>query len=1200
MMDLASLGFSVDSSGMDRGAASMSRMSGAAKQVTASVAAAEAAMGRVSQKSSAVAQANDNASRSATGLAAAISRITVAENNMGSANYAARAADIAAYGTELDRLRAKYNPLFRTIQAYRAEVAEVRSAHRVGALSANEMAAAISRARQAALGTIGALKAQGAAAVDAATAMRTAASAMNTRPMMSSASTFNTANVAAQFQDIAVTSAMMQNPLQIALQQGTQLAAVFGPMGAGGALRTFGAALTSILSPVSLLIIGITGASAAAIQMVDWAQAGAGAMRGLATVIETVGDEALVAGGVLALAFGPSILGAVKGLTLAIGTGLVGALKAVAVLAAANPFGAMAIGIAAVVTAAYTFRDDIARILGSDVVNAAKRAANALIGAFVTAFDTTKIVWDRLPDVFGDLGWLAAERFLNNLTAGFRGAANLSSSLIGRLGLDLGRVGEFDFSGRLSAPGADLSDELARIADLNGQTDWIGKWGQSTSSALGGAAESLRALADGIASTAGGMNSAASQAKSLEAAYERIVQGARDHVAGQEMEARALGMSAAEANRLRYTMELLNSARDAGITLTREQTEALTSEAARMSAADEALRLAESAMEARNSYSELVRGAHEHIAAQQVHIKTLGMTAEAAATLRHEYDLFLAAMEQGIALTPQQTGQLRDLASAMGAADAAASEADRAAKLASENMEFARGATRGFLGDLVSGLREGKSAAEAFASALQNLANKITDRLLDRVVDMLFPADSGRTASSSISPASWLGGVGSSVSAAPATDAAQVAASVALAGRYESPSTSTTSGGVLATASKFLGQTETANNSSLRSFLAGAGINIDPQQTAWCAAFADAVLATEGLPTMGSLRAQDFLRYGTGTETPQPGDLAVFDRGGGAGHVGFFSGFTDDGRIRVIGGNQGGAAMGGGGVTEAVYGTDNLLGFRSVGDPMQGQAAQAAAQANQQLAQAAQAASAALNQIGQGSAAPVAVNDNGLGVATGPVASPMSASVMESMQSIEGTASTFAGGFQSVLGNLVNGLGGIGQGFIGQFGSVLQAIISSLSGLGGGGGGGVMSLFGGLFGGLFADGAAFAHGNVVPFASGGVTTGATYFPMSGGRTGVMGEAGPEGILPLKRGPSGRLGVEMYGGGGAHIIERERVVVVGGQVQQDGRLRALIESVSEPISREHANNVRRDVPSISRASRREGELRKTRTLRGRSI
>lgn len=70
----------------------------------------------------------------------------------------------------------------------------------------------------------------------------------------------------------------------------------------------------------------------------------------------------------------------------------------------------------------------------------------------------------------------------------------------------------------------------------------------------------------------------------------------------------------------------------------------------------------------------------------------------------------------------------------------------------------------------------------------------------------------------------------------------------------------------------------------------------------------------------------------------------------------------------------------------------------------------------------------------------------------------------------------------------------------------------------------------GALGGFFADGAAFNNGSVVPFANGGVVSSATMFPMSGGQTGVMGEAGPEAIMPLTRGPDGSLGVKAQGGG----------------------------------------------------------------------
>ncbi len=76
------------------------------------------------------------------------------------------------------------------------------------------------------------------------------------------------------------------------------------------------------------------------------------------------------------------------------------------------------------------------------------------------------------------------------------------------------------------------------------------------------------------------------------------------------------------------------------------------------------------------------------------------------------------------------------------------------------------------------------------------------------------------------------------------------------------------------------------------------------------------------------------------------------------------------------------------------------------------------------------------------------------------------------------------------------------------------------------------SLFSGLIGGLagilpFAKGGV--PGQVVPFASGGVVSAPSYFPM-GRNLGLMGEAGPEAILPLQRSSDGRLGVAATGGG----------------------------------------------------------------------
>ena len=61
----------------------------------------------------------------------------------------------------------------------------------------------------------------------------------------------------------------------------------------------------------------------------------------------------------------------------------------------------------------------------------------------------------------------------------------------------------------------------------------------------------------------------------------------------------------------------------------------------------------------------------------------------------------------------------------------------------------------------------------------------------------------------------------------------------------------------------------------------------------------------------------------------------------------------------------------------------------------------------------------------------------------------------------------------------------------------------------------------------FAKGGVVAGGRVTPFASGGVVATPTYFPMRGD-LGLMGERGAEAIMPLARGPDGRLGVRTGG------------------------------------------------------------------------
>ena len=108
-----------------------------------------------------------------------------------------------------------------------------------------------------------------------------------------------------------------------------------------------------------------------------------------------------------------------------------------------------------------------------------------------------------------------------------------------------------------------------------------------------------------------------------------------------------------------------------------------------------------------------------------------------------------------------------------------------------------------------------------------------------------------------------------------------------------------------------------------------------------------------------------------------------------------------------------------------------------------------------------------------------------------------------------------------------------------------------------------------LVGGLFANGGAFSQGQpITAFADGGVLTKPTFFGMSGGRMGVAGEAGYEGILPLRRGPGGRLGVEAYGAGGGGGVT---INVAGGMTR--GEVMAAIQLAAQATEAKVMGNLR---------------------------
>lgn len=117
----------------------------------------------------------------------------------------------------------------------------------------------------------------------------------------------------------------------------------------------------------------------------------------------------------------------------------------------------------------------------------------------------------------------------------------------------------------------------------------------------------------------------------------------------------------------------------------------------------------------------------------------------------------------------------------------------------------------------------------------------------------------------------------------------------------------------------------------------------------------------------------------------------------------------------------------------------------------------------------------------------------------------------------------FGGGkLGDVLRNLARDIAS--QAFHAALSPVRSALGTGLSGL-------ASSLIG-AFG--FANGGAFSAGRVRPFAKGGIVNAPTLFPMRKGM-GLMGEAGPEAVMPLARGPDGRLGVTAAVGGSSPVV-----------------------------------------------------------------
>lgn len=144
---------------------------------------------------------------------------------------------LADQGKELDRLRAKYSPLFAAQQKYLAELKDIKAAHAVGALSAEEMANALQRTKASFAGTVASIKGTHKPLAEVAAASRLTSTQM--------------LNLSRQGNDVITMFALGAAPMQIFASQAGQVydALEQGPNGIKGSLSAIGASIASMINP---------------------------------------------------------------------------------------------------------------------------------------------------------------------------------------------------------------------------------------------------------------------------------------------------------------------------------------------------------------------------------------------------------------------------------------------------------------------------------------------------------------------------------------------------------------------------------------------------------------------------------------------------------------------------------------------------------------------------------------------------------------------------------------------------------------------------------------------------------------------------------------------------------------------------------------------------------------------------------------
>ena len=781
---------------------------------------------------------------------------------------------LADQGKELDRLRAKYSPLFNTINNYKTAVADIRRAHAVGAISANEMAAAISKERQAALASTAAIKGRNAALSDAPTGRSGGPSPY-------------TSNIAAQFQDIGVTAFGGMSPLQIALQQGTQLSAVFNDLkrdgqGVGAALVS---AFASVVSPVSLVTIGLVAGSAALLQY--FTSLGGGAEEAK----DVLKDHAALISRIKG-AYGEASEGleeytreSRKIVDQATTDKIKDYRKSIADVAQELRAGLTKLEPRDFKGATFTIGEVVSSL---KMLEAGIKSGNPDLQAFVeklieienqsgTPENIRKILSELRSTAGAGVEAQRALKPLEDTIDGVGAAAARQARQISGLTKALGDLADI---AKPSLSDAEKVEEAYRRAISNSSNredrddafrarqDALDRLDRQDPTVVNSdgrtvAVPTPTARPNRELEFLPGEESAGKKqetaAEKLKNAYRDLMKSADDRLGQMQQEIELLGKFGVEAEAARFKLDLLQASEDKGRSLSEEQRKEL----------------------------------EKKVALYRQYAETLAKAKLSQDLLDERRFKSLSKTDQAVFESLRQYGLPTDLNS---------EEANKIRQAVQTN-DMSDG-IKSFFTDFSSALQQnGGDIGEAFATSIKNAAmnamNKALDDLFSKLAEGLASA--------------FFGGGKSGTSGVPGLDLG-VVGSVFSGGASTSSRSVSSTGNAVDLASKLIGANENTSTSQINSFLKAGGVDINAAQTKWCAAFVNSSLEQIGVKGSGSLTANSFQNWGSQIDLSDvmKGDVLLQTRGLGAnqagGHVGFATGatrmFEGQKQLQMLSGNS--------------------------------------------------------------------------------------------------------------------------------------------------------------------------------------------------------------------------------------------------------------------------------------------------------